>query len=312
MREPVLVAAAAALIAERLEMPAGWFFDLVGRMTVGTDGTPLVALDQQLPVHALVIDLFDADVTLSAGPRDVGVVRARTFVDVALDVMHPVAVVAGRRHNQTHLQKRPAVDAVPILDGGVSVSDAVFVGQTRIVMARRARVRQIQFKHWRVDLLDRHDVVVPMATDAGRRARSAHGVAHSMNAGGILPGFLFVTATAINRRRLRLVRKAGAVVIVVAVGAVQGLVDRFGEARPVHEQGNGAPLPFHGECWIAVALAAGSRRGGRRGRLRRRQAQRHHQPHHAHTPWPAQHPGKVAPVGWGGNNGSGPHGRRAV
>ena len=57
MGEPVLVAAAAALVAEGLKVRAGGLFDLVGRVAVRADRAARVVLGQQLPVDALVVDL---------------------------------------------------------------------------------------------------------------------------------------------------------------------------------------------------------------------------------------------------------------
>src|SRR5690242_8878384 len=66
MREPVLVAAAATLVADHLEMSVLRGFDLMGGMAVGADGCAFVSLAQQLAMHALVVGLLDPDVTFAA------------------------------------------------------------------------------------------------------------------------------------------------------------------------------------------------------------------------------------------------------
>ena len=85
-------------------MPCG--LDLVGGVAVGADRAFGVALEQQLAVDALVVDLLDADVALAAGLGDVGLVDRRAAVDAALDVVDAVAVVAGGGDDQAHLRAR--------------------------------------------------------------------------------------------------------------------------------------------------------------------------------------------------------------
>ena len=81
-------------------------------MAVGAYRRALIAFGQQLPVNALVVGLFDAQMAFAAGLGDVGVVDGGIAVHGAFDVMHAMAIVAGGRHDQTHFDQRLAVDAV--------------------------------------------------------------------------------------------------------------------------------------------------------------------------------------------------------
>src|SRR5579859_2378253 len=75
--ETVLVALAADLVAGRLEWLPGGLLDLVGAVAVGAHRAAWVALGEKLAVHALVVDVFDAEVALPAGLGDVRVVCPR-------------------------------------------------------------------------------------------------------------------------------------------------------------------------------------------------------------------------------------------
>ena len=81
MRQPVRVAFAAALVAERLEVAALGVLDLVGGVAIGADGPALVALGQQLAVNALPVGFLDPDVAFAARLGDIGVVDRRIAVD---------------------------------------------------------------------------------------------------------------------------------------------------------------------------------------------------------------------------------------
>jgi hypothetical protein len=94
VRQAVLMAFAADLIALRLERFPCRDLDLVGAVAIRADRAARVPLCQEHPVDALVIDRLDAQVALTAGLRDVRVVRARALVHAALDVVDSMAVVA--------------------------------------------------------------------------------------------------------------------------------------------------------------------------------------------------------------------------
>ena len=163
MLEAVLVALAAALVAGYLEMAVAGRLDLVGGVAIGADRAARVAFEQQLAVDALVIGFLDADVALAAGLGDVGLVDRRAAVHAALDVVHAVAVVAGGRHDQAHLEHAAAVDAVEVLCGDVREAHPVFVGDALVVMALGAGAGQVQLEHRRVAVLGRQHVVRAVA-----------------------------------------------------------------------------------------------------------------------------------------------------
>ena len=273
--EAVLVAAPADLVALALEMHAAGRLDLVRRVAVGADRPALVALGQELPVHALVVDALDADVALAARARDMGVVGPGALVDAALDVVHAVAVVAGRGDDQAHLQQRPAVDAVEVVHSGVRVSDPVLVGQLRVAVAGGAGPGQIELEDRRVDLPDRGDFVgVAVAAHAGRRARGAHRVAHAVNAGRVGFRLLRMAGGALRRRQRGVVRRLGD--RGMAVDAVELPVHRLCEGRRadhldagrcflVRLARRGGFMAFHAGG-IGDRLGGGERRGPRQGR----------------------------------------------
>ena len=121
MSQAILVAFAATLIAGDFEVAVLGRFDLVCGMTIGADRAAFIALGQQLAVDALVVGLLDFDVALAASFSHVGRVDGRISIDRSLDIVHSVAVVTGRRHNQPHLEQRPPVDAVHVLGGRFGV-----------------------------------------------------------------------------------------------------------------------------------------------------------------------------------------------
>ena len=105
---------AAPLVHDLFEIVDGRVDDLMGGMAIGADGHAQIPFGQQLPVNALVVGLLDAQMTFAAGLGDIGVVDGGIAIHVALDVMHPVAIVAGRRHDQTHFDQCLPMDAVHI------------------------------------------------------------------------------------------------------------------------------------------------------------------------------------------------------
>ncbi len=97
-----------------LKLLFGGIFNFVRGVAIGANRPALVAFGQQLAVNALIVRLLDAQVAFAAGLGDVGVVDRRIAVHVAFDVMHAVAIVARRRHNQSHFQQGVSVDAVHV------------------------------------------------------------------------------------------------------------------------------------------------------------------------------------------------------
>ena len=58
------------------------------------------------------------------------------------------------------------MNTVFVLIGGLGIFDLVFLGEIGIGVTRRARVRQIEFEHRRIRLLDRDDFVPAVAAPA--------------------------------------------------------------------------------------------------------------------------------------------------
>ena len=155
MGQPVLVAFAATLVADGLEVVPLRLLNLVRGVTIRANRAALVAPGQQLAMHTMKVGFLDADVAFAAGFGDVGVVDGRVAVHPALDVMHTVAVVAGRRDNQSHLQERAAVDAFHVLRRGLRKLHLVFLRQPRVAVAPGAGLREVQLENRRRRVLHR-------------------------------------------------------------------------------------------------------------------------------------------------------------
>ena len=89
MRQAVLVALAAALVAGHLEVAVLGGLHLVRGVAVGADRAALVALGHNLSVDALAVSLLDPDVALAARLGDVRRVDRRVPVHRPLDVVEP-------------------------------------------------------------------------------------------------------------------------------------------------------------------------------------------------------------------------------
>ncbi|MFO1514608.1 MAG: hypothetical protein U1F83_17140 [Verrucomicrobiota bacterium] len=111
MLETILVAFAAARVAGHFQRLFLAVLDARG-VAISADGAALVAFGQNLAVNTFLVGLFNPDVALAAGLGDVGVIDGRITIHAALDVVDAVAVVAGGRNDETHLEQRAAVDAV--------------------------------------------------------------------------------------------------------------------------------------------------------------------------------------------------------
>src|ERR1051325_6287399 len=103
MFQAVLVAFAATLIADHLEVTVLRGLDAVRGVAVGAYGTSFVALREDLSMHTLFVNLLDANVALAAGLGDVDMIDRRFPVHAALDVVDAVAVITRRGNNQAHL-----------------------------------------------------------------------------------------------------------------------------------------------------------------------------------------------------------------
>ena len=206
MLQPVLVAFAAALVAGGFEMAA-----LVRSISCAVwqsvqTGPRLSPLARSWPWTLCWKTSSTVDVALAAGLGDVGVVDRGLAVHAA-DVVDAVAIVAGRRDDQAHLQQGATVDAFHVLRRSLGVLHLVFAGQPGLAVTLRAGPRQVQLEHRRVRIVDRQDVVRAVTVGTFRRARRAHRLAHAMNAGSIFFGLRFVTTAALRRRQFIGVRQ---------------------------------------------------------------------------------------------------------
>src|SRR6516162_3597690 len=74
MLQPVLMALAAAFVADGFEIVALRIYDSMRGMAIRADRPARVPFGQQLAVYALIVGRLDAEMTLAAGPGDIGVV----------------------------------------------------------------------------------------------------------------------------------------------------------------------------------------------------------------------------------------------
>src|ERR1017187_10442590 len=244
--KPVLVAFAATRVAESLEVVPLRFLNLVRRVTIRANRAALVAPGQQLAMHTLKVGFLDADMAFAAGFGDVGVVDGRVAVHPALDVMHAVAVIAGRRDNQPHLQERAAVDAFHVLRRGLRKLHLVFLRQPRVAVAPGAGLREVQLENWRRRVLHWQNAMRAMTIPAIGSARSPHPMAQAVDARGVIFRLLFMAAGAIRRRQFALMHQvldAGVAIHTVEHG-MNGFLKGVGRKKqrndfPVHLAGGG-------------------------------------------------------------------------
>ena len=192
MGQAVLVALAATLVADGFEVVVLGVLDLMGGVAVGADRAARVAFGHKLAVDALLVGLLDAEVAFAAGLGDVRAVDRGVAINGGLDVVDAVAVIAGGRDDQAHLEQGAAVDAVHVLGGGLGILDLVGLGQARIAVALGTRRREIHLEDRRGGVGDWQHGVGAVAVAARGGAGRAHGVAYAVDAGRIIPGCLLV------------------------------------------------------------------------------------------------------------------------
>ena len=71
MKETVLVTLTAPTIADLFEMGGAVKFDFVSGMAIGADRSARVAAQQELTMHASVVNLLDPNMAFSTGVRHV-------------------------------------------------------------------------------------------------------------------------------------------------------------------------------------------------------------------------------------------------
>ena len=254
MRQPVLVAFTAARVADGLEVVSFRLLNLVRRVTIRADRAALVAPGQQLAMDALKVGFLNADVALAAGFGDVGVVDGRVAVHSALDVMHAVAVVAGRRDNQSHLQERAAVDAFHVLRCGLRKLHLVFLRQPGIAVAPGAGLREVQLENRRRRVLHRQNAMRAVTIPAIGGARSSQLVAQAVDARGVIFRLLCMASVTVRRRQFALMHQvldAG-----VAIHTVEHGMDGFLKGVGRKKQRNDFPVHLAGRGRVQVAVEA--------------------------------------------------------
>jgi len=143
MVEAVLMALAATLVADRLEIIASGVDDFVRAMAIDTDGSALIALRQELAVDAFVIGFLNAHMAFAAGFCDIRVVDGRIAIHAAFDFVGAVTIIAGRRDDQAHFQQGAAMDAIHVLRGGLGKFDLIFLGEFLVAMTLGAGLGQV-------------------------------------------------------------------------------------------------------------------------------------------------------------------------
>ena len=206
-------------------MPISRRINLVRRMTIRTRRSPLIPLCKKLSVDTLVVNLLHPYMTLTAGARDVLVVNRRCLVDLPDDIMHPMTIIAGWRHNQAHFQQGTPMDALHVLSGSLGILHPIFIGNTRVAVTLRAGLWQIKFENRGIRLLDRTDLMRSMTTPTGGRLRPLRHTADTMNTRRIRLGLRFMTARALGGPHL--VRMRNLSCSLMTIRTRQAFVNRF-------------------------------------------------------------------------------------
>src|SRR5262245_40399581 len=103
------------------------------RVTVAADRSVL-AFGHETPMHTLVINFLNLDMAFTTSLGDVSSVNRRITVHRSFDIVHSVAIVAGGRHNQTHLHQSPPVNALLVLIGSLGIPHPVFAGYSFVAV----------------------------------------------------------------------------------------------------------------------------------------------------------------------------------
>jgi hypothetical protein len=196
----------------------------------------LIAFEHEPAMNALVVNLLDLDVATSASLGHVRAMDRRIPVHRPPDVMDAVAITAGRRHDQSHLEQAPAMNAVHVLVRHLRILDPVLVRQTGIAVALGARARQVQLENRRVRMFDRANIMRAVAIPATGRSRGPQVVADAMNAHGVflagpeMARISIMTIHALRRRQfgsMEFVLDANVTIHAVELG-VDGFIEEIG------------------------------------------------------------------------------------
>ena len=187
-------------------------------------GARVSPLASSWPWTLCIVGLLDAQVAFAAGFGDVRMVDGRIAIHRALDVVDAVAIVAGGRDNQPHLQQARAHGCCPCIATAASGCLMPYSSVSLALLWHLAQVcGRFSLKTGEAGSFTGRMSCEPWQSQQLRRAGSAHGVAHAVDAGGIFLRFLFVASRAIRRRQAGIMHQffdAG-----VTVGAVELGVD---------------------------------------------------------------------------------------
>ena len=164
-----------------------------------------------------------------------------------------VARGAGRRNRKAFFQQSLAVDALGIIfQNAVLGNLAVARNRSSFAMALAANEGYSQRRHSRARVLDRIDVVVPVAVDTARSQRIAARNRLAVERPGIEFLFAGVAGAALYRRRL-VVGKVLAFQIGVAAGTTEAGMYGSREFLAIHVERDGLAGAGRGRALVAMA-----------------------------------------------------------
>ena len=229
--------------------------DLMRLMAIDADRHLIRLGLPQLTLNNLLVDLLDPPVALAAGGGDVVAVDGRARVRMGQHMMSRVAIGAHRRHRQPLFEQSLAMDRLGIVGQDAVLWDLVSLRHRRpLFVAPAAHVRNVEFDHPRIGRSMRNDVVRTVTVPAAGRQLLSLGDRLTMQALAVDLGDIFMAGTAIDRRRLRFVRKLlDARQVGMASDAFHAGMDRGFEDGAVDEKRNLTVVPLHRKSGLSMA-----------------------------------------------------------
>ena len=199
-REFLLMARAANRRRLHAERRLGRMQNSVRRVAICADRSLAIARSHHLAVNAIEILVPHASMACTAGVRNIRSKRCTLWILVAQNAMRTVATGAVRRHQQTFLAYRIAMDRIHIRR--VDVRQTVLLRNLLVRMAVATGLRNVQRVHRRLRITLWHDCMrISMAACAWMSA----GV--GMHASGKRRLLIGVARLALYRQRLLRMRK---------------------------------------------------------------------------------------------------------
>ncbi len=143
------------------------------------------------------------------------------------------------------------MDAFHILRRRFGMIDLVFLRQPRIAVALRAGEGEVQLEHRRGRILDRQNVMRPVAIPAIRRTGRTEQVAHAVNAGGVIRGLFRVAWGAIGRRQRAVVDEVFDIIVAIHAGELR--VNRL--LKGVRRENQRFDLPVDHARGVGIEMA---------------------------------------------------------